>query len=146
MSSIFPFYALSWSFFWLKMAQLMPFIKKSFKLIFVVYATAEILSTMKNQLNYNVGDKEIYTLLNDRSGPMTEYLAENGFERIESIYLLSKYESPITTWAHVPEDPKITCLYPPYQQPFFMQLRYFAPFKQMKDLEVRYQVYNKAFT
>lgn len=146
MSSIFPFYALSWAFFWLKMAQLLPFIKKSFKLIFVVYATAEILSTMKNQLNFNVGDKEIYTLLHDRSGEMGEYLSANGFDRIESIYLLSKYESPITTWAHVPEEPKITCLYPPYQQPFFMQLRYFAPFRQMKDLEVRYQVYNKAFT
>lgn len=102
------------------MAHLIPFIKKTFKLIFVVYAAAEILSTMKNQLNYNVGDKEIYTLLNGRSPEMNQYLADNGFERIESVYLLSKYESPITTWAHVPEEPKITCLYPPYQQPFFM--------------------------
>lgn len=80
-------------------------------------------------MNFNTGDVEIYNLLHGRSPLLLDYkdyvneqkaLGNNidfdGFDRVESFFINSKYEAPITTWAHVPssEGPKVTALFPAF--------------------------------
>ena len=91
---------------------MVPLVKKVFKLIFLIYISNEIKMTMKTQLNFSPGDKEIYNLLHDRSSILLE---GSGLSRIESFFVTAKYESPITTWAHVRgNEEKITVLFPTF--------------------------------
>ena len=91
---------------------MVPLVKKVFKLIFLVYVANEIKMTIKMQLNYSPGDKEIYNLLHDRSPILLE---GSGLNQIESFFSTSKYESPLTTWGHVrSNEEKITVLFPAF--------------------------------
>ena len=97
--------------------------------------------TLKMQINKSLGDKEIYNLFHDRSPLLLE---GSGLIQIESVYALAKYESPQTTWAHVPSsEEKITVLFPVFQQPYFSNFKYLAPFKRMEyddaQLNVRFE-------
>ena len=93
---------------------LTSFSRLIFQIAFLAYFWEEMFMTIKNQLNYHKGDKEIYTLLHGRSSLLTNYdqfLLENsdhpdldanfsGLSDIQSIFIKSKYDSPVHTWAH----------------------------------------------
>ena len=72
----------------------------------------------KNYLDEHLGDIEIYTLLNGRSNLLLDY-NQNDYEEvfdaniteIESVYVSNKYNTPATTWSHVPGPDKITVTY-----------------------------------
>jgi hypothetical protein len=101
MTAIFPLFIISWAYLWTNIIHMLPFVKKVFKIVFMIYVASEIKMTLKMQLNYSPGDKEIYNLLHDRSSLLLDYPEGRPFERIESFFCTSKYESPLTTWAHV---------------------------------------------
>ena len=112
MTAIFPLFIISWGYLCTEITKMLPVVKKIFKLIFFIYIANEIKMTMKTQLNFSPGDKEIYNLLHDRSPILLE---GSGLNRIESFFVTAKYESPITTWAHVGgNEEKITVLFPAF--------------------------------
>lgn len=49
---------------------------------------------------------------------------------VESIYTTSKYDTPITTWAHTPGD-KITVMYTNYLMPYWGSKKYYFPFREL---------------
>lgn len=113
MTAIFPLFIIGWGYLSSEITRILPILKKVFKVIFIVYVLNEIKMTMKMQLNYSPGDKEIYNLLHNRSPILLE---GSGLSRIESFFSTSKYESPLTTWGHVPSsEEKITVLFPAFQ-------------------------------
>lgn len=82
MTPIFPLFGIFWSMFWLVFLRVFqscnkPILKSVSRLIFqiafLVYFWEEMFMTVKNQLNYHKGDKEIYTLLHGRSNLLTNY-------------------------------------------------------------------------
>jgi len=92
--------------------------------------------------NYHPGDKEVYNLLHGRSNALLDYSAfirENpessfkGFPNgIESIYVSTKHDTPVTTWAHTPGKDKVTVLYVTNLVPQFMAEKFYAPFKKLE--------------
>ena len=84
----------------------------------------------------------MYNLMHGRN----QDLLKGDFETIESVYTNSKYDSPLTTWLHTPESPKITVLYPSYQWPSFVLHTEFASFKELdrtidQDLKIKWEPY-----
>ena len=84
MTAIFPLFIISWGFLWTEITNMVPVVKKVFKLIFLIYIANEVKMTMKTQLNFSPGDKEIYNLLHDRSPILLE---GSGLNRIESYFV-----------------------------------------------------------
>jgi len=78
--------------------------------------------------------------MNGRSDLLTDYsqwLKKNpnskfkGFPSgVESIYSSSKYDTPLTTWAHTPGD-KVTVMYTNYLMPEFGSKKYYYPFREL---------------
>jgi hypothetical protein len=92
---------------------------------------------------YRPGDREIYNLLHDRSNTLLDY---SSFLRehpevdaisvpidVESIYISTKHDTPVTTWAHTPGKDKVTVMYVTNIVPQFMAEKYYAPFKQLAN-------------
>ena len=82
MTSIFPLFAIFWAMFWVVLLRvfkstgqprLIWLSRLIFKIAFLAYFWEEMFMTIKNQLNYHKGDKEIYTLLHGRSQLLTNY-------------------------------------------------------------------------
>jgi hypothetical protein len=121
MVPIFPIFAVFWTFFWINFYKIFTFVpKKVYTLVFGFYCFFELSEHVKHQLNVCTGDREIYTLMHGRSNVLldySDYIAEHpeddwkGFDRIESLHVARKYETPVTAWAHVPDEEKITALY-----------------------------------
>lgn len=129
MTGILPLFIVCWSFLVVEFVKIFPFFKKIFKSIFIVYILHESTHIIYYQLTYNTGNIEIYNLLHGRSPLLldySDYISEqkaignkvdfDGFDRVESFFVNDKYESPITSWAHVPssEGNKITALFPAF--------------------------------
>ena len=172
MASIFPLFAIFWSFFWVVILRgfealhqkltpssntfgLRQLGRLIYSIAFLAYFFQEMFLTIKDQLNFHQGDKELYTLLHGRSSLLTDYshFREHqreegdtfpGFEDVSSVYTNHKYDSPVATWAHTPGE-KITILYDAFQHPSFMAEKYFPPFASMMkedpDLIIRYEPY-----
>ena len=67
MTAVFPLFLIGWGYLWVWVTKLVPMVKKVFRLIFLYFMAIEIKMTMKHHLNKSPGDKEIYTLLHERS-------------------------------------------------------------------------------
>ena len=70
------------------------------------------------------------------------------FQRVESVYVVNKFGSPISTWAHShSSEDQITVLTPTVQDPEFFFVKYMMPFKQLENeipgLKFRYEPYHK---
>ena len=96
--------------------------KGLYRIVFALYCFFELSEHVKGQLSMNSGDREIYNLMHGRSNVLLDYSdyiqkhpEDNwqGFDRIQSVYISNKYETPVTTWAHTNEygDNRITALY-----------------------------------
>jgi len=159
MTQVFPLFAIYWAFFWLVIIRVarqldntsvqkwMPvtlesFVKLVFKFFFWFYAYREVLGAMFLQTNYKPGDPEIYNLLNGRSNQLTDYSKflkdhpESNFKGfpggVESLYLQTKYDTPVTAWSHQPGKDKVTVLYTPFLLPQFAAKKYYSPFTSMQ--------------
>ena len=120
MSAIFPLFAITWSFLFIKISDMVPtkVVKIIFMRVFIfVYLFKECLQLVPQ---FRV-DKDIYTYLHGRNLNVLNYNefietqmdpADNftGFDRIESVYALNKFSTPITAYAHTPDEEKITAL------------------------------------
>lgn len=154
MTSIFPVFALYWSFFWLKFQQSNWVFGKLFKVIFIIYILVESIISIQQHNASNRGDKEMYTLLHGRSNLLLDYSDHPDIEKyqipdkVESVFTNCKYDSPVSSWLHTPGE-KITALYPSYQQPSFVLIAYFFKFKYLeyldKNLRIKYEPYIHSF-
>ena len=75
----------------------------------------------------------LYTFLNNGNPDIYTYADGKLLDGIQSIYFQGKYDSPATTWSHIPGDKKITVLYTTYLQPKFMTEKLFEPLKKLME-------------
>jgi hypothetical protein len=120
MSAIFPLFAVSTSFLFIKISDAMPTprVKMVFMRIFITFYMFKECMQVVPQFRV---DKDVYTYLHGRNLNVLDYsdFIENvkdpnddfsGMDRIESVYALNKFSTPITTYAHTPDEEKITAL------------------------------------
>ena len=132
MTQLFPIFGIFWSYFFLKLSYLLPrtpFFKWLIKAILIIYTIIESEEQLRNHQSYHRGDIEMYSLMHGSNSHIlldyTQYMKDNnldmaddfrGFDRVESVYTNSKYDTPVTTWLHTPglAEEKITALYPSF--------------------------------
>jgi len=114
--------------------------KGIYKFVFWYYVYKELKWTTVKHTDDHRGDKEIYNLLHNRSSSLlnyTSFLNEHPEvitvpNNIESIYISTKSDTPVTTWAHTSGADKITVMYVSNIVPAFMAIKYYHPFKELE--------------